>query len=556
MKKIFLLAILAIAVCGCGSNSHDHESNAHAHAHIHGFTAYTDSTEFFLQHEGLQVGHKSCITLYATSLPSFKPADTAVAEARLEVGGKSQSMKANAGEKGVFHFDFVPEASGEGTLAVKLGNDEAHFHIGVHAHGAEHDHGEESHSGHGDSHDHSRHSHGHAGEAHDHDHGHDHDSHQHAHGECDGAHAHGDAHAHGHHSHSHAGHGEATDGKPGDVAFSKEQSWKIDFATAVAGKSSFGGTVKVAARVEATPGNFTTLVATVSGKVQYVGNLVTGKETGAGESLFYLEGSDVTENDASVKFAEAESNYEVAKADFERKKLLFADKIVSERDYQSSEAAYRQAEARYMSMKRNYGGGRVILKSPFKGYVATLLVSNGDYVTPGTPLATVQREGDMNITAELPVRYAPQLQNIASVNIELPSGRVFSLEDAGGHVQAVGSSVNSCNMIPLTLSARNIANVVPGSVVTLYITSSTIGELNVVVPRTALVEEMGAFFVFVQNSPVSFEKRSVEVGATDGASVKILKGLTAGERVVTKGAVALKLSQGAGALDPHAGHVH
>lgn len=538
MKRIFLLATVAVALLGCGGHSHGTEGDGHEHAHIHGFTAYTHAFEYFLQHEGLSVGEKSCITLYVTDLSSFKPAESDIAEAVLTVGSKSVSQKSEAGHKGVFHFDLVPESAGCGMLYVKVGDDEAHFDVEVHKKGEPHDHGHASHSGHEHAHNHDAHT----GHSHGHDaHSHDHDGH-----------SHGDA----GHEHGHAGHGEATDGKPGDVAFSKEQSWKIDFATAVAGKSSFGGTVKVAARVEATPGNFTTLVATSSGKVQYVGNLVTGKETGSGEPLFYLEGSDVTDNDASVKFAEAESNYEVAKADFERKKLLFADKIVSERDYQSAEAAYRQAEARYTSMKRNFGGGRVILKSPFKGYVATLLVSNGDYVTPGTPLATVQREGDMNITAELPVRYAPQLQNIASVNIELPSGRVFSLEDAGGHVQAVGSSVNSCNMIPLTLSARNIANVVPGSVVTLYITSSTIGELNVVVPRTALVEEMGAFFVFVQNSPVSFEKRSVEVGTTDGASVKILKGVTAGERVVTKGAVALKLSQGAGALDPHAGHVH
>ena len=62
--------------------------------------------------------------------------------------------------------------------------------------------------------------------------------------------------------------------------------------------------------------------------------------------------------------------------------------------------------------------------------------------------------------------------------------------------------------------------------------------------------------MFVQNNPISFEKRAVEVGATDGMRVQIIKGVTAGERVVTKGAVSLKLSQGAAALDPHAGHVH
>ena len=529
MKRIILSAITAIALMGCGGHNHGTESDAHEHSHIHGFTAYTHALEFFVQHEGLTVGEKSCITLYATELSSFKPTEAASAEAVLKVGSKSVSQKSSAGHKGVFHFDIVPEESGEGMLYVKVGNDEAHFDVEVHKKGEPHNHGHEAHTGH------------------EHAHAHNHDAHA------------GHSHAHDGHSHSHeahAGHGVATDGKPGDVSFSKEQSWKIDFATAIAGKSSFAGAVKVAAKVESTPGNFTTLVATASGKVQFVGNLVTGKEVASGEPLFFLEGSDVTDNDASVKFAEAESNYNVAKADFERKKLLFADKIVSERDYQSAEAAYKQAEARYMSMKRNFGGGKVTLKSSFRGYVSAMLVSNGDYVTPGTPLATIQRAGDMNIVAELPVRYAQQLHNIASVNIELASGEVRSLEDVDGRVQAVGSSVNSCNMIPLTISAKNIEGVVPGSIVTLYITSAYIGELNVVVPRTALVEEMGAFFVFVQNSPVSFEKRSVEVGVTDGNLVKIIKGVHAGERVVTKGAIALKLSQGAAALDPHAGHVH
>lgn len=538
MKRIFLLAAVAVALLGCGGHSHGTEGDAHEHAHIHGFTAYTHAFEYFLQHEGLSVGEKSCITLYVTDLSSFKPAESDIAEAVLTVGSKSVSQKSEAGHKGMFHFDLVPESAGCGMLYVKVGDDEAHFDVEVHKKGEPHDHGHASHSGHEHAHNHDAHT----GHSHGHDaHSHDHDGH-----------SHGDA----GHEHGHAGHGIATDGKPGDIAFSKEQSWKIDFATAVAGKSSFAGAVKVAARVESTPGNFTTLVATASGKVQFVGNLVTGKEVTSGEPLFYLEGSDVTDNDASVRFAEAESNYNVAKADFERKKLLFADKIVSERDYQSAEAAYRQAEARYMSMKRNYGGGKVILKSSLRGYVSSLLVSNGDYVTPGTPLATIQRAGDMNIVAELPVRYAQQLHNISSVNIELASGKVVSLEEAEGRVQAVGSSVNSCNMLPITISAKNLSGVVPGSIVTLYITSAFIGDLNVVVPRTALVEEMGAFFVFVQNSPVSFEKRSVEVGVTDGKMVKITKGVHEGERVVTKGAIALKLSQGAAALDPHAGHVH
>jgi hypothetical protein len=76
------------------------------------------------------------------------------------------------------------------------------------------------------------------------------------------------------------------------------------------------------------------------------------------------------------------------------------------------------------------------------------------------------------------------------------------------------------------------------------------------VANGALIEEMGNFFVFVQLTPELFEKREIQKGATDGYRTAVLGGLKAGERVVAKGAVLVKLAQASGALDPHAGHVH
>ena len=560
MKNIFLLVALSVAICGCGHNHNSEEAHDHEHLHIHNFTAYTAANEYFMQHEGLVSGEKSCITLFVTRLSDFKPTGEAHAKAVLKVGDSVQEAVTTADKAGIFHFELVPEASGEAALLFEVNGDKAHFHVHVdaahagHNHDAHagHDHVAQSHEDHNHDahagHDHAAHvGHDHAAHSHE-DHNHDaHAGHDHA------AHA-GHDHA-AHAGHSHEGHGEATEGAADDVAFGKEQSWKIDFATAVVEKSHFGGVVKVAAKVAATPENFTTIVATASGKVQFVGNLVEGKEVVAGQPLFYLEGGDVTDNDAAVKFAEAESAYLLAKSDYERKKSLFAEKVVSEREYQAAEAAYRQAEARFASMERNFAGGKVTLKSARSGYVAALLVANGDYVEPGTPLATVQTEGAVNITCEFPVRFSGQLRNISDVNIELPSGEAYSMNALGGSVVAVGSAANACNMLPLTVSAGSLSGLVPGSVVTLYIISEN-GTATVAVPRTALVEEMGNLFVFVQNNPISFEKRAVKVGAGDGINVQITSGLNEGERIVAKGAVSLKLSQGAVALDPHAGHVH
>ena len=529
MKKIFSILIAAFALCGCAGHTHHKSADVHEeHSHIHSYTAYTHSAELFMQHEGLEVGKKACITLYATNLTNFKPLQAADATVLLRAGGKSHTAKADAHNAGMFHFELTPETAGEGMLYVTIGQENAHFDVTVteccdNAHGHGHNHEGHSHEGHG------------------------HDGHNHA----------GHSHSGHSHSHSHAphpGHGAETPAKSGDVSFAKEQSWKIDFATEIAKESNFAGSVKVAARVEAMPGDFTTVVATASGKVQLAGNVIAGMPVTAQQPLFYLEGGDVTDNDVAVKFAEAESNYELAKADFERKKQLFIEKIVPEREYQAAEAAYRQAQARFESLKRNFGAGKVTLKSSMDGYVVSLLVANGDYVEPGTPLAIVQRDGAVNLVAELPVRYAQQLKNVVTVNVETALGDVYDMSD--GAATVIGSAVNSCNMLPVTISCAALPGVVTGSVVTLYLSSADEAARYVAVPRTALVEEMGNMFVFVQNNPISFEKRSVKVGATDGRYVQVLDGIAAGERVVSKGGVILKLSQGAAALDPHAGHVH
>jgi multidrug efflux pump subunit AcrA (membrane-fusion protein) len=76
-----------------------------------------------------------------------------------------------------------------------------------------------------------------------------------------------------------------------------------------------------------------------------------------------------------------------------------------------------------------------------------------------------------------------------------------------------------------------------------------------VIPVSALVEEQGIFYVYVQTEGESFQKRELKLGANDGQKVQVLSGLSEGERVVTKGGYQIKLSQASGALPAH-GHEH
>lgn len=110
-------------------------------------------------------------------------------------------------------------------------------------------------------------------------------------------------------------------------------------------------------------------------------------------------------------------------------------------------------------------------------------------------------------------------------------------------------------MIPVVFQVSNKGDLVAGTFVDAYLKTSS-SRQAISVPKEAVVEEMGAYFVFVYNKPEMYEKRPVQIGSNDGRMIEITDGLSEGEVYVSKGAIYVKLSQSAGALDAHSGHVH
>ena len=101
----------------------------------------------------------------------------------------------------------------------------------------------------------------------------------------------------------------------------------------------------------------------------------------------------------------------------------------------------------------------------------------------------------------------------------------------------------------------NNGGLLPGAFVELFILADDRRPV-LSVPSGALVEEMGNYFVYVQLTPEFFEKREVSIGRTDGVRTEVTSGLTGTERVVSRGAVLLKVAQAAGGLDAESGHHH
>ena len=575
--SLFLISLALTAfVCGCGNGNshkghshgdevsaeagghsdHAHGDEAHSHdhedGHDHGhegeghllLTAYSDGLEFFAETGTFVAGQEVSVLLHVTELQDFKPyvgEDVSVC-----LVPKGESAGDNCGNCSHGHgTEAEPEIEGEG---------HSHQHEG-------HSHESETHE-----------SHQHEGEGH---------SHQHegktevqgiyrfcvraeAEGEAnlvfsaDGQRASIPVRVFGSASEA-SEYAESLEARSSNGAvFPKEKSWSVDFATEEAVLEPFGQVIRATSRVQPSQEEVFTVSALTDGVVSIGAKaLVEGREVRKGETLCIVKGSGTADENLATKYARAEADYNFARNEYERKKALASDRIVSESELRQAEAAFEIAKAVFENLKGNFDASGQSAKSPIEGFVTSVTVSNGQFVRAGDPIATVSRSRSLLVVAEIQPRYSACLKDICGATFkDMDSGRIWTLDELGGKVVSYGKSVSSDSpLIPVTFSVPNKGGFIPGSFLqTRIITRSETPAITL--PTTSLIEEQGNYFVYRQLTPEYFEKTPVTIGASDGLRTEIRSGLSAGERVVSKGAMFVKLAQASGALDPHAGHNH
>lgn len=94
------------------------------------------------------------------------------------------------------------------------------------------------------------------------------------------------------------------------------------------------------------------------------------------------------------------------------------------------------------------------------------------------------------------------------------SGRLLSFGKTSG---------DNSFYVPVTFEFDNKGEVIPGSFVEVYLLSSQL-ENVISVPRTALTEEQGIFFVYLQLDEEGYKKQEVTLGADMAKVYKFLTG--------------------------------
>lgn len=278
----------------------------------------------------------------------------------------------------------------------------------------------------------------------------------------------------------------------------------------------------------------------------------SGEKVRLGQPLIQMD-SEVEQ--ASLATAQAELG--LARVEYQRGRNLIARQAISRSEFDRLSAELQKADASVAQLQATLAKKRIL--APFAGTIGIRQVDVGDYLASGTTIATLQDLSTLFVDFFLPEQNVPQLAIGQDVRVQVAAypDQVFE-----GRISAINPKVEATtrNLLVRASLANPDEKLLPGMFANLQVL--LVGETpQVLVPETAITYTLYGNSVYVieeqasesdADGPASaadgqaalrVERRFVETGERREGQVVILKGLQAGERVVSAGQ--LKLDNGA-----------
>ncbi len=510
--SVLLAAALTLAACGeKPADGHAADTAAEA-AHGHGaggekLTHFTDRTELFVEFPRLVAGEKSAFAAHLTTLPDFRALTAAKVSVRLSGSGRPDEVFSVDGpsQPGIFRPEATPKHAGERELSIEVAA--PGFRV-THELGPVTVYPDRK-----------------AAEA------------------------------------EPAAHDDE------GIAFTKEQQWKVDFATAEAVTRPIRAAVAATGALRARPDGEALLTAAAAGQVQPAGAFPhLGQQVKKGQLLAWLVPRLGGETDLATLRAAADKarvEHELARQEQARMEALYREEAVPEKRLLAARAAAATARAEYDAARQRLGqysgaGGGIPVRAPVAGTLADVRVSPGGYAQEGAPLFHIVDRSKLWLELRVPESEAARLASPSGAAFRVP-GEERSVEivpGRNGRLVAVGGVVDAATRtVPVVFEFAPPAAQLPiGMAVKAQIFVGG-ARAAVAIPASSVLDEGGMPVVFVQAGGESFERRTVRLGAREGDWVEVLDGLAPGQRVVSRGAYLVKLASTGSAEIGH-GHAH
>jgi RND family efflux transporter MFP subunit len=340
---------------------------------------------------------------------------------------------------------------------------------------------------------------------------------------------------------------------PEEIKFTKAQAEMTGLKIQTVVPGHFRQVVKTSGQILAAQGDEATVVATSNGVVSFSGvSVADGTAFKFGEVIAVISGKNLLEGDPTEK---VRVEYETTLNEYHRAEELVKDKIISVKDFEQIRLRYETVKTAYEAHADNAIPNGVKVTAPLTGYIKNKLVSQGEYVSVGQPIVVISQNRRLQLRAEVSERYYKYVSGINDAHFKpaYDNNTVYKISELNGSLLSSGKVSNSTSFyIPVMFEFNNPGDIIPGSFVNVYLLSAVQNDV-ISIPLSALTEEQGLFFVYLQLEDEIYKKQEVMLGEEDGESVMIVSGLKPGDKVVVKGAYQIKLA--AGSVMPE-GHTH
>ncbi|MEZ4390611.1 MAG: efflux RND transporter periplasmic adaptor subunit [Polyangiales bacterium] len=279
-----------------------------------------------------------------------------------------------------------------------------------------------------------------------------------------------------------------------------------------------------------------------------------GDEVRAGDPLLEIESAALGE--ASAQLLSARAAATASRAERARLESLAARQLATARELDQARAAcatndamVQAATQRLLALgvsageiagRRGSRLQRVTVRAPIAGRVVERHAVLGQVVEPATSL--LRLADPTRLWVQLRV-FEGELSKVRvgdAVTLQATSHPELTLEGTVGHIAAELDRETRTARVRVEVTDRQ-GVLRPGQFVEARLLPSAGRAVEALrIPRDATVQVEGRDAVFVDLGDGVYELRTLQLGAPDGDQVEVLRGVSEGERVVTRGGFALK----------------
>jgi membrane fusion protein (multidrug efflux system) len=295
-------------------------------------------------------------------------------------------------------------------------------------------------------------------------------------------------------------------------------------------------------------------------KIEAIGSLraVKGAElsleaSGVVESISFNSGDDVEAGAILLRLRTAD---DVARLDslkamaelneitLDRSQRLLKTQAVSQAQLDSDGAKVKDAKAQVAQQQAIID--KKILRAPFAGHLGIRAVDLGQYLGAGTPIVTLQALDPIYVDFYVPQQSVDQVQLGQKVAVKVDA---YKDQTFMGEISAVNPKVDVSNRnVQIRATLKNADHkLLPGMYATIDIAIGS-PATYVTLPQTAISYNPNGNTVYVVESkgndaagkPQLVARQTfITVGPTRGDQVAILRGIDAGDTIVTAGQIKL-----------------